>query len=334
VIAPQSNRWKLGLFVTLVAALAVGALIALGVTELDRQRLPAVTYFDETVQGLDAGSPLKWRGVTIGSVQAIGVAPDRRHVEVHMDVYSDLLQKFGVDVERLFEASGAEPLREKMMPDMRVRLVSAGITGLKFLELDRLPDAPVPDLPFDVPHNYVPSAPSVLAGLEMGVTRTVEMLPDLLHSIDVLVTSIDGVVTEFRAADLARTLASILQWIDKELKKLDEAGARSGLDAAASSLRQTLDAARGALVAVEDTARTLQGQLEAADAGATAAAVRAAAGSLVALGNETGAPGAGLGAQLVALRETLERARQLLELIEQQPDALLAGRPKPPAPQR
>jgi len=337
VIAPAANRWKLGLFVTLVAALAVSGLIALGVTQLDREQLDAVTYFDETVQGLDVGSPLKWRGVTIGSVSQIGVAPDMRRVEVHMAVYSDLLRRFGAsagEIERLFETGEGAPLRESMNPDMRVRLVSAGITGLKFLELDRLPQEPLPELDFEVPPNYVPSAPSVLAGLEMGISRTVEMLPQLLRSIDQLVTSVEGVVSEFRAAKLQETLSSILTWIDVELHALDTGSAGGRIDALTTELQLTLQAARGTALAIEGAARTAQAQLEAADAGATAAAVRDAARGLRALGDETGAPGAGLGAELRALRETLERARELLELVERQPDAFLAGRPSPPAPER
>jgi len=71
MIAPQANRWKLGLFVSLVVTLGVGALIVLGATQLNRQKLAVVTYFDETVQGLDAGSALKWRGVPVkGDVRA------------------------------------------------------------------------------------------------------------------------------------------------------------------------------------------------------------------------------------------------------------------------
>lgn len=334
MIAPAANRWKLGLFVTLVAALAVGSLLALGITQLDREKLPAVTYFDETVQGLDVGSPLKWRGVTIGSVRQIGVAPDRRHVEVQLDVYSDLLARFGVDVAQMFDAADHAALREHMHPDMRVRLVSAGITGLKFLELDRLPREPLPELDFPLPENYVPSAPSVLAGLEMGVSRTVEMLPELLDSIDALVTSMDGVVAEFRAAELAEKLGSILEWIDVELHRLEPGAAAGRLDALAVELQQTLVAARGALLALEGAAGVAQAELQAADAGATAAAVRDAARVLRALGNETGAPGAGLGEELRALREALDRARELIELVERQPDAFLAGRPEQPAPQR
>jgi hypothetical protein len=65
----------------------------------------------------------------------------------------------------------------------------------------------------------------------------------------------------------------------------------------------------------------------------TAAAVRDAATSVRALSNETGAPGAGLGEELRELRETLVRARELIETIERQPDALLTGRAREPAPE-
>jgi hypothetical protein len=56
-----------------------------------------VTYFDESVQGLDVGSPVKFRGVTLGTVSTITVAPDRRHVEVWMRIYQDELSRMGFD---------------------------------------------------------------------------------------------------------------------------------------------------------------------------------------------------------------------------------------------
>ena len=310
MITPQANRWKLGLFVTLVCALGAGALVALGSTKLNRERIDMVTYFDETVQGLDVGSPLKWRGVTIGSVSHIGIAPDERHVEVHVDVYGDLLQRLGVDMERLREGAGEGRVRDILSTDTRVRLVSSGITGLRFLELDRVPDAPLPQLDFDVPGNYVPSAPSVLAGLEVGLARTAEMLPGLLASIDELVGSVDEVVTEVHAADLAATLSRILAWVEGELRQLDAGGGPGSLADLRAELQRTLVSVQGAAVALRDAATSVR-----------------------ALSNETGAPGAGLGEELRTLRETLERARELIETIERQPDALLTGRAREPAPE-
>ena len=334
MIAPVSNHWKLGLFVSLVIGLGLISLIALGATQMDRERIPVVTFFDETVQGLDVGSPLKWRGVPIGGVTAIGVAPDNRMVEVHLDVYSDLLTKFGGNVEKLRDLTAANPLRSRMPTDVRVRLVSAGITGLKFIELDVVKDAPPIDVKFELPPNYIPSAPSVMAGLEMGVAKTVEMLPQLLASIDHLVNSIDTIVGDMRDAKLAETLGHALATVDEVLQglKTDEAGDRLG--GIATQLEATLTEARATIVAIGDASRSVNAQLVAADPAATAASLRGAADTFTVLGEEFGAPGASLGAQISALRETLDRAKELLELITRQPDAFLSGRSLEPAPSR
>ena len=334
MIAPVANHWKLGLFVSLVIGLSLVGLIALGATQLDRERIGAVTYFNETVQGLDVGSPLKWRGVPIGAVKSIGVAPDHRMVEVHVDVYSDLITKFGGSVENLRNMTEENPLRERLPPDARVRIVSAGITGLKFIELDLIPDAPTLEVSFPLPPNYIPSAPSVMAGLEIGISKTVELLPELLSSINHLVDSIDDVVGNMRDARLAENLGRAIATVDELLQglKTDEAGDRIG--SIATEFEATLQEARMTIVAIGDTSRSLTTQMEAADPGATAASLRNAADTLTVLGDELGAPGASLGAQFSALRETLDRASELLELITRQPDAFLSGRSVEAPPKR
>ena len=43
-------------------------------------------YFDESVQGLQVDSAIKYRGVEIGKVQSIEVAPDNRLIEVIMKI--------------------------------------------------------------------------------------------------------------------------------------------------------------------------------------------------------------------------------------------------------
>ena len=81
-MAAPTNHWKLGLFVVVGFVLALSTVAVLGARSLRKEVVQYVSYFDESVQGLEAGSPIKFRGVTIGTVGKIDVAPDHRHVEV------------------------------------------------------------------------------------------------------------------------------------------------------------------------------------------------------------------------------------------------------------
>src|ERR1700730_10683108 len=85
-MAAATNHWKLGLFVVVGIVLALCTLVFLGAQSLKKQVVSYKTYFDESVQGLEVGSPVKFRGVTIGNVSNIDVASDQRHVEGACDI--------------------------------------------------------------------------------------------------------------------------------------------------------------------------------------------------------------------------------------------------------
>src|SRR5262249_32348204 len=82
VMATPSNYWKLGLFVVAGVVLALSTVVVLGARQLRKETIKYKSYFDESVQGLKEDSPVKFRGVTIGHVSDIGIAPDHRMVEV------------------------------------------------------------------------------------------------------------------------------------------------------------------------------------------------------------------------------------------------------------
>ena len=84
-MAVGTNRWKLGLFVLLGMGLALAAIVLLGARNFNEKTVTYLTFFDESVQGLDAGSPVKFRGVTIGRVATIDVAPDHRDTFAYPD---------------------------------------------------------------------------------------------------------------------------------------------------------------------------------------------------------------------------------------------------------
>jgi len=235
-VANKTNHWKLGLFVVVALAIALAAVVALGLRRLNRDGIPMVTYFDESVQGLDQGSPVKFRGVTIGNVQSITIAPDHLHVEVWMRLYTDELARMGFGPE------------DKRDPSLRPQLAAAGITGVKFVQFDNFPPDRYPDY-------YAPAVQSTLKGLEEVVNEVGAKLPRLTDELS---------DTLFEAKKSLRSITDLSTWIksdDSGLKRvvaaLDEAATSIKKAIVQAELSQTTSSLRGAASSVNDAAGKL-----------------------------------------------------------------------------
>jgi len=267
-----------------------------------------VTFFDESVQGLDVGAPVKIRGVTIGHVSRITIAPDHRHVEVHADIYQEALERLGL------RSPGSKVAPEEPLapPGVRKQVVSTGITGNKFLELNYFDPrvAPAKELPFETPWNTIPAAPSTLKSLEEGVFELMDRLPPVLAELRALLVTTRRTLEELDAPALVRRTESLM---DQGGSLLEE------LEGLARDLRGELQAA--------ELARTAAAVREAASAaGEAARSTGEAAGRAGALAREAGRLPALLAADLLQLRETLEAMETLARLVERDPGVLLRGR--------
>ena len=284
-----TNHWKLGLFVVVAVGAMLGTLFWLGARRFRREAFPAISYFDESVQGLDVGSPVKFRGVTVGTVADITIAPDHRHVQVASDIYIDALARLGLRTRA--PRSGEEFID----PRLRVQLASAGITGVRFIQTDFFdPERyPPPRLPFEPPWNYVPSAPSTLKNVEEAAVEIMNRLPVLAdRAKDAL-------------ADVKKTLASI----DRLAADL------AGED---GSFKQALQELRTAAARVDKA-------LDEAKLGATAASIRDASASVGQAAAGVNDAREELQASLRAVGEALESVRTLADSLERDPSMLLRG---------
>src|SRR3982751_6964319 len=70
-MSQRANFFKLGLFVIGAIVAGVAVLLIIGTGRWFTPRVKMETYFNESVQGLDIGSKMKYRGVVIGEVTRI-----------------------------------------------------------------------------------------------------------------------------------------------------------------------------------------------------------------------------------------------------------------------
>jgi phospholipid/cholesterol/gamma-HCH transport system substrate-binding protein len=310
-----TNQWKLGLFIVLTVGMGIASLFWLAQGRFRRDTFPAVAYFNESVQGLDVGSPMKFRGVPVGVVSDITIAPDRRHVQVTSDVYWDVLRRLGIRADRP-EPRSSTPFIDA---DLRVQLATTGITGVKYLDVDVFDPArtPLPELPFPTPWNYIPSQPSMLRSLGDALTEVANRLPAISDQASgLLVEGKDSLAAARRLAtklgdddgQFAQFLASLHGAATRMRTALDEAR----IDATAASLRHATDAVAGGI-----------GE---ARLGATAAGLRDASSSVASAANGVGDQHDDLRAGLVAFREALESAQALVDSLDRDPAILLRGR--------
>jgi phospholipid/cholesterol/gamma-HCH transport system substrate-binding protein len=114
-MASKTSKFVIGIFVTAGLILTVVVIIWLGASTYFQKGTLFVTYFDESVQGLSADSNVKYRGVNVGTIRDIRVAPDNKLIEVVMKI--------------LMEGGNEKNLTAKLR--------SAGLTGIVYIELDQ-----------------------------------------------------------------------------------------------------------------------------------------------------------------------------------------------------
>jgi paraquat-inducible protein B len=291
------TSFKIGLFTLLVLASAVAITLALGLQPGPRRTVRYHTYFDETVTGLDLGAPVKYRGITIGAVKAISVAPDGRMVDVAMDV--------GAADAWLLEQGDATDKR------LRAQVSAPGITGVKLIDLEYVDPAthPEPRLTFPPADKYVPSAHvQSLASATDAVVATLRRVDEILQSLD--------------AQQLPARTANALASVERAAADLRTAVRHVNEGRVAERTSE-------ALARLDETIGSMQRILHRVDAdGGLLTTAERATQSADTLGRRAAGATEGLDRTVRDLDDAARAVRALADAIERDPDMLLKGRQK------
>lgn len=220
----KTNYFKLGLFVILAFALTAVMLIAFGAGQFLKTETLAETYFNESVQGLNVGSEVKYKGVKIGAVKSI-TTPTKVY-----DIASNyVLVTFSLSEDCYVGQTGKTP-RERMKKavddGLFIFLSFNGLTGSAYLETDYKDNGSDDlEIPWTQENLYVPSRPSNIKQVSDAITRAMETLgsmdfKEMKKDFSALLKSLN--ITKVSAQ--AENLLKELRQTNKDLAKLLTSG--------------------------------------------------------------------------------------------------------------
>ena len=308
---------RVGLLIVAGTVLLIGLVWFLGGTKISKGIL-FESYFSESVQGLEVGVAVKYRGVSVGRVTEIGLVTaeyGRETVDgVDQATYRLVFVRYIIDPKRL----GRVPDTETAVKlGLRARLASAGLTGVTYIELDFVdPHRNIATKPPWQPRaEYIPSVPTTLSQVE-DATR---LLIERVNQIDI--------------ARLSKTIIAVLDGLDQLTHQVGDTLKTADLPSLVADLRHTSSSLR-ALAENSDIQRTLAssaataeqltrlvGQMPPLIAAVQATAKRADAG--VADTQQALAP------LLRDMLATVASLREVTESLRRNPAQILLGQPPP-----
>lgn len=321
-----------GVFVIGALALGLIALLSFGGLSLFNKPHRFMVYFDESIHGLDLGSPVKLRGVRIGRVVDLAINYDDVANKSVVAVTCEMNRNIITDEKGAqLKVAGPKDIQTMVDHGLRAQLGVLGLaTGLLFVELDFLDPAqnpaPAPANPSKLV--VVPAVPSAISEYQASIS---EILSDL-KKVDF--------------AGISREAKTLLATANKKIGEADVKGLGDKVGKAADAVtafvespeaKQAFTNLNQALVSVRATIAKIDGQVEpvSADLKQTLAAAQSALKTLESTAATTRRfvqRQGDVGDEVtLALRQVAEAAAALENLasaLERNPSSLLVGKKK------
>jgi paraquat-inducible protein B len=256
----KANPAVIGGFVIGAIALIVIGLLVFGGTNWFVQRNKFIAYFPGSVNGLRAGAPVSFRGVTIGQVTEIKVMFNPETVSAQIPVVMELdpsqIQMTAPDPD----ASDRQDTERLIKAGLRAQLQSQSLlTGLLFVNLDFRKDASARRVGGPQPYPEIPTVPSELEQLQQTAGDVAAQLPSVISKLNDILGSIDK---DLRASsgDFQQIVASVADIANRIREKgpvvdriLDNANTATGeVRQAAATLEQILQTNQDAIGSLID----------------------------------------------------------------------------------
>ena len=323
-----------GVFVIGALALGLIALLSFGGMSLFSKPHRFMVYFDESIHGLDLGSPVKLRGVRVGRVVDLAVHYDEAATKSVVVVTCELNRNVITDEKGAdLKIAGADDIQAMVDDGLRAQLGVLGLaTGLLFVELD-----------FEDPAEY--PAPA------LNSTPKFVVVPAMPSAISEYQASLSEILSDLRKVDFAgisREAKALLVTANKKIAEADVKGLGDKVGRAAdavtafvespeakqafANLNEALVATKAAIAKIDTQVDPVSEELKKTLANAQAAlkTIDATASTTRRFVQRQGDVGDELTTALRQVAEAATALENLVSSLERNPTSLLVGKKKKP----
>ncbi|TVP57284.1 MAG: MCE family protein [Gemmatimonadales bacterium] len=319
----RANPTAIGIFMIGALALTVLGVATLASKAWFGDRPTFISYFEESVNGLERGAAVKFQGVPVGTVSELLIQINQEDKTFLVPVeYEIELGRLTTAIGEFLHLDDEEVLERQIANGLRAQLqMESLVTGILYIELTYRPDATPPERVARLNiHPEIPTAPSLLAafGTEAGslvadVLQILFRVNEMLEEVDMqglnaaVVASAQAVEQLVGSPELQAAINEVpgmAQQFGRTLTEFEELSGRlnTAIDPLQSGMEETLNETNLTLQAARRTIEETQGLI-----------------------NPDSGIGYGMEQALISMKEAADALRTLVITLERNPDMLIRG---------
>ncbi len=320
------NTTAIGLFIVTGLGLGVLGLLLFSSLRLFSNTIDVIVYFDSSLNGLNEGAPLKYRGVTIGSVKRVMVRYNQATNDYAMPVILEVQEK--LIRERLGEAStdvfSERNLEHRVRNGLRASLQTESlVTGVLYVDLRHNSDAPPPV--FHQLKQVYPELPSEPTQIQELFNNLAKLdLKRIEQNLNSLLSKLETTVEKLNVGDINQGVTNLLLSLDRLVSSADITNSLAAVRPALDQYRLLAEKLNGRVDPLADSLTNSLAELD-----RTLVQFRGAAENLKAILGPESPVRNDLDHALAQLAGAAQSISALVDFLKQHPNALITGRQFP-----
>ena len=230
-MSKKVNTTSIGVFIVTGVALGATGLLLFSSLKTFHKTTDVIIYFNDSLNGLREGAPVKFRGVIIGSVKRVMVHFNQAPHDFAMPVICAIEEK--LVRERMGEGSAeffvSRAMEERIQAGLRASLQAESlITGVLYIDTRFNAKAPPPI--FHQVENIYPEIPSEPTQIQQLFENLGSLdLKSLQTNLNALILRLDHTVGELNVSEINRGITNLLTSVNALVTSPDITNALAGI---------------------------------------------------------------------------------------------------------